>query len=283
MGFFERVGIKILWTDVTSSHSVNKSSMYIDILESGVADLYHAADWVCIDRTTKSKKGWMVAKSPTRPGNLNSSLTLFAAPDSGIENPAKFSDKQIAVDLGTGSYYTAMQDSSRYLPREKIKLVQMGEPSQRLVALLENRVSGASLLSPWTDIARELGMKEVLKTGRTGSTVLVARRDMDRDALSKFFLGLNKAVEQVDDYPDKCRGLYFSLLEEILQTLPQKVQKAAAVLKETIQIPSWSPWVEYTEEDFQQSYSWMVANGFAASGLEFSDVADPDSRSLFSS
>ena len=282
MSFFERAGIKILWTDVTPSHSVNKSSMYIDILESGIADLYHAADWVCIERTTKSKKGWMVAKSPARAGNLNSSFTLFAAPGSGIDDPEKFLDKQIAVDLGTGSYYTAMQDLSRYLPREKIKLVQMGEPSQRLVALLENRVSGASLLSPWSDIARELGMTEVLKTGRTGSTVLVSRRDLDPDTLSRFFLGLNRSIEQVDITPDECRGLYFTLLEEILKTLPQSVQKAATALRETIPVPSWSPWVEYTEEDFQQSYSWMEANGFAVPGLKFSEVADLNSRSLFS-
>ncbi len=110
----------------------------------------------------------MVAKSPSKPGTLNSSFTLFSATDSKVSSPSDLAELPIAVDLGTGSYFTALQDLERYIPKEKIHLVQMGEPSQRLVALLEGRVSGASLLSPWADIARGMGMKEVLKTTRTG-------------------------------------------------------------------------------------------------------------------
>jgi len=182
-GLFAENGITVKWTDVTPEKSVNKSEMYIDILDLGVADLYHAADWVCVDRTIKSKTGWMVAKSPARQGALNSSFTLFARGNSNINKPSDLAFLPIAVDMGTGSYYTAMQDLEKFIDRSSINLVQIGEPSQRLVSLLEGRVSGASLLSPWSDIARALEMKEILKTSRSGSTVMVARRDLASDGL----------------------------------------------------------------------------------------------------
>jgi len=280
-GFFADSRLKIEWVDVTPEKSVNKSEMYIDILDRGVADLYHAADWVCIDRTTKSRTGWMVAKSPAREGTLNSSFTLFARGNSNIDRPSDLARLPIAVDLGTGSYYTAMQDLERFVPRSSINLVQMGEPSQRLVTLLEGRVSGASLLSPWSDIARALGMKEVLKTSRNGSTVVVARRDISPDALRQFFMALNSATKLIDEDPDGCRNEYFARIEQILRTMPEEVKRTAESLRKTIPIPGWAPWEAFTEEDFQLAYSWMVDRGLAKPGLRFLDMSYPDSAVLF--
>jgi ABC-type nitrate/sulfonate/bicarbonate transport system substrate-binding protein len=279
--YFQREGLEIKWADVTPERSVNKGEMYIDILERGTADLYHAADWVCVDRTSNSAKGWMVAKSPARPGTLNSSFTLFSGSKSRIASPQDLADQPIAVDLGTGSYYTVMQDLEQCIPRAKINLVQIGEPNQRLVALLDGRVSGASLLSPWSDIAGALGMREVLKTNRKGSTVVVARRDLSPDTQRQFFRGLNSAIKLIDDDPDGCRNEYFGKIEDILATMPSEVTKAAESLKETIPIPGWAPWEEFTEKDFQLAYTWMLDRGLAKPGLRFSDVAYPDSSGLF--
>jgi ABC-type nitrate/sulfonate/bicarbonate transport system substrate-binding protein len=280
-GFFAQNSLKIKWANVTPQVSVNKSEMYIDILDKGVADLYHAADWVCIDRTMKSRTGWMVAKSPAGEGNLNSSFTLFAGKSSGIDKPSDLSRRPIAVDMGTGSYYTAMLDLGKFIPRSEINLVEMGEPNQRLVALLEGRVDGASLLSPWSDIARALGMKELLRTTRTGSTVLVARRDLLPDVLERFFGALNTAVRLIDDDPDSCRVEYFAKIEEILLAMPIAVKKAAESLKDTIPVPQWSPWAAFTEEDFQLAYSWMVESRLAKPGVSFLDVSYPFSGDLF--
>ena len=275
-GYFAQNNVEIIWTDVTPQNSVNKSEMYVDILDRGIADLYHAADWVCIDRTTRSRTGWMVAKSPAGRDTLNSSFTLFAGLDSGINNPAVLAGHPIAVDTGTGSYYTAMQDLERFVPRERIKLVQEGEPSQRLVALLEGKVSGASLLSPWSDIAKVLGLKEILKTSRNGSTVLVARRSLPKEALKPFLGAVNSAIRLIDEDPDSYRNEYFTHIEEILRKMPQEVTDAAETLRYSINIPSWAPWEKFTEEDFQKAYSWMLERGLAEQGLTFSDLSMPD-------
>jgi NitT/TauT family transport system substrate-binding protein len=280
-GFFARENVKIKWADVTPESTVNKSEMYIDILERGTADLYHAADWVCIDRTSKSAKGWMVAKSPARPGTLNSSFTLFSKRGSNVNSPKDLADLPIAVDLGTGSYFTAIQDLVRYIPKEKIRLVQMGEPSQRLVVLLEGRVSGASLLSPWSDVARALGMREVLKTTRTGSTVVVARRDLPSDALRRFFKAVNAAIEMIDENPDSCREDYFKRLWKIGEQMPDEARKAVEGLKSTLPVPPWAPWEPFTEKDFRLAYDWMVEQGLAKPGLQYSDLSFPASETLF--
>lgn len=280
-GFFARENLQIRWADVTPEANVNKSEMYIDILDRGVADLYHAADWVCIDRTAKSRKGWMIAKSPSRPGTLNSSFTLFSRPDSKINSPQDLAEEPVAVDLGTGSYFTAMQDLEHHIPKEKVRLVQMGEPSQRLIALSEGRVSGASLLSPWADIAKALGMKEVLKTTRTGSTVVVARRDFSPENLRKFFKAVNDTIRLIDMDPDSCRQEYFLKVREIAEKMPEAVKKAVEQLKDTIPIPRWEPWEAFTENDFHLAYDWMVEQGFAKPGLHYSDVSFTASASLF--
>jgi ABC-type nitrate/sulfonate/bicarbonate transport system substrate-binding protein len=280
-GFFASENVQIQWTDVTPQKSMNKSEMYIDILERDIADLYHAADWVCIDRTTKSKKGWMVAKSPAQPGTLNSSFTLFSQKDSGISAPKDLAGLPIAVDLGTGSYYTALQDLERFISRERINVVQIGEPSQRLVALLEGRVSGASLLSPWADFARALGMTEVLKTSRAGSTVLVARRDLGLDVLRNFFNAVNRAIGLIDRDPNSCREEYFSKIETILPSMPEPVKKAAESLKPTIPVPAWAPWEPFSEKDFELAYNWMVDRRLALPGLHYADVSFVNATSLF--
>ena len=280
-GFFASENLQIQWTDVTPQKSVNKSEMYIDILERDIADLYHAADWVCIDRTTKSKTGWMVAKSPAQLGTLNSSFTLFSQKDSGISAPKDLAGLPIAVDLGTGSYYTALQDLERFISRDKINVVQIGEPSQRLVALLEGRVSGASLLSPWADIARALGMKEVLKTSRAGSTVLVARRDLAPDVLRNFFNAVNRAIQFIDEDPDSCREEYYSKIETILPSMPEAVKKAAESLKSTIPVPAWAPWEPFSEKDFELAYDWMVDGGLAPPALRYAEISFVNVTSLF--
>jgi NitT/TauT family transport system substrate-binding protein len=280
-GFFLDNGVNIRWADVTPETNVNKSEMYIDILDRDIADLYHAADWVCIDRTTKSQTGWMVAKSPVKEGSLNSSFTLFSGRNSNIDKPSDLAGLPVAVDIGTGSYYTAMQDLEQFIPRSKINLIQMGEPSQRLVALLEGRVFGASLLSPWSDIARALRMKQVLKTSRSGSTVVVARRGLSPDTLKRFFRALNTSIKLISDDPDSCRNEYFGRIERILRTMPEEVRIAAETLKETIPIPRWSPWKDFSEKDFQLAYTWMVERGLAKPGLQFSDVSYNGSASLF--
>src|SRR5579862_3454785 len=157
----------------------------------------------------------------------------------------------------------------------------MGEPSQRLVALLEGRVSGASLLSPWADIARAIGMKEVLKTTRTGSTVVVAGRDLHPDTLRKFFRAVNAAIHLNNDDPASCREEYFQRVHEIVENMPQEITEAAEKLKDTIPIPQWAPWEAFTEKDFHLAYDWMVAHGLAKPGLKYSDLSFMASSSLF--
>ena len=88
------------------------------------------------------------------PGTLNATFSLWVREDSGYKTPGRLEDKPIAIEMGTGSYYTTLQDLERFIPKESVKLVAVGEPHKRFLALLNKEVEAASLLSPWADFGK---------------------------------------------------------------------------------------------------------------------------------
>ena len=60
-----------------------------------------------------------------------STFSLFVRKELGIYQPAaKLKDKPIAIEMGTGAYYTTVSDLERFMPRDSAKLVQVGRAAQ---------------------------------------------------------------------------------------------------------------------------------------------------------
>ncbi|HZW84749.1 MAG TPA: hypothetical protein VFE91_02460, partial [Nitrososphaerales archaeon] len=62
LGLFAKRGVKVVWADATPAGVVDKTSMYTDLLRDGLTDIYHAAEWGCINRVLKSDYSWIIAK-----------------------------------------------------------------------------------------------------------------------------------------------------------------------------------------------------------------------------
>ena len=281
LGLFAKQGLEAKWRDVTPAGTTDKAALYTQLLKTKKTDLYHAGEWVCINRVLGSKGSWIVSKSLPSPGTLNSTFSLFVRKDSGYTSPAMLKDKPIAIEMGTGAYYTTVTDLERFMPRSSAKLVQVGEPHKRFLALINKEVEAASLLSPWADFAKAASLVEIVKTNRSNPTTIVVRQDDDADKLRRFFVATNAAIDKINKKPDDFRELYFEKVERALREMPAKIKKMGQALKKTVPVPKWNHWAAYEKRDFEETYKWMVERGLAPSGHTSEEVVASNTKEIF--
>lgn len=87
---------------------------------------------------------------------------IFVRPESRIRSPGDLADVPIAVGMRAGSHFNVPFRLEKYLPLERIRTVNVGGFGARLSALLGREVDAASLLPPQIDMARQLGLREVM-------------------------------------------------------------------------------------------------------------------------
>jgi len=281
LGLFEEQGLQASWLDVTPSGLTDKAALYTELLKGKKTDIYHAGEWVCILRVLGWEGARIVSKSLPSPGTLNATFSLWVRGDSGYASPAELKNKPIAIELGTGSYYTTLQDLERYMPKQSAKLVAVGEPHKRFLALVDKQVEAASLLSPWVDFAEAFGSVEILKTKRSNPTTIVVRKDDDADKLRRFFVATNQAIDRMNKKPDEFRELYFKKVERALSEMPAKVKKMGPGVRKTLRVPKWNHWIAYAKKDFDETYKWMVERGLAPSGHTSEEVVAANSKEIF--
>jgi len=281
LGLFGKQGLKVTWRDVTPEGTADKAALYTDLLRTGKTDIYHAGEWVCILRVLSSEGSRIASKSIPGPGTMNATFSLWVRKNSGYTSPADLEGKPIAIELGTGSYYTTLQDLERYFPRDSAKLVPVGEPHKRFRALLEREVEAASLLSPWADFGKPASLVEILKTKRSNPTTIVVREDDDPEKLRGFFAATNEAIDAINNRPDEFRELYFRKVERSLAEMPAVVKKMGAEVRKAIGVPRWNHWVPYTKRDFDRTYGWMVERKLAPSGHTSTEVVAANAHEVF--
>jgi len=281
LGLFEAHGLKARWRDVTPKGAADKAALYTELLKSKKTDVYHAGEWVCILRVLGWEGARIASKSLPSPGTLNATFSLWVRGDSGYSGPAALKGKPIAIEMGTGSYYTTLEDLERFMPRDSIKLVQVGEPHKRFLALLNREVEAASLLSPWVDFGRPASFVEILKTKRTNPTTMVVRKDDDPDKLRRFFLATNEGIDAMNERPDEFRELYFRKVRRALGEMPARVKRMGKEVAKTLRVPNWNHWVAYEKRDFGRAYGWMVERELAPEGHSSDEVVAANTGEIF--
>jgi NitT/TauT family transport system substrate-binding protein len=279
LGVFRKSGVEVYWKDVTPGRVVNKTAMYTDLLKEGTTDVYHAGEWACINRVLKSKGARIVAKSLPGEGTLNRTFALYVRGASKVSKPAELAGREVAIEEGTGAQYTAINDLEAYLPRDSIRLVQVGEPHRRLLALLRGEVESASLVGPWADIGEALGMRKVLQTHRSNPTTIVMREDASVDLLRGFFISVNEVIEMMRESPERFRDSYFRRIAKILDEMKLDIPRDR--LREAVVVSQWNRWEAYSEKDFAGTYAWMVERGLATRGHSPEEVVGTYSADVF--
>lgn len=282
LGLFAEQDLEAKWLDITPSGLADKATLYTELMKERKTDVYHAGEWVCILRVLASPGSKIMSKSMPAPGTLNSTFSLWIRGDSGYASTADLKDKPVAIEMGTGSYYTTLEDMERFMPRASVKLVAVGEPHKRFLALLGKEVEAASLLSPWVDFAEAAGCKEILRTKRSSPTTIVMRQDDDPEKLRGFFVAVNKAIDRMNAKPEEFRALYFQKVERALREMPERIKALGkGGVENTLRVPKWNHWVAYEKKDFEETYRWMVERGLAPSGRDSSEVVAANSKQVF--
>ncbi len=274
-GYYGEEDLEVDLHDSTPQVKVpSKNKMYKTLQRSGMSDVYHAGEWVSISRVVGSSEGKIVAFSHWKKEALNGSFGLYAKPGRDVIEVADLKGKLVAVEEGTGSYYTTIEDLERHMTKEQINLKRIGDPHERLLAIVNGEVSAGSLLGPYIDLAERLGLFKILESERRKGTLMVAKRDMDAGIIKKFLRGTNKAIKAINKDPEKYRPLYFEKFQAILERLPSKIRMRGEELGDTIKVPKWSEWDEYPRTEFETSYRWMVERGMIVGGYSYDTVVD---------
>ncbi len=87
---------------------------------------------------------------------------IFVRPDSRIRRPEDLKDVPVSVGMRAGSHFNVPFRLEKYLPLENIRTVNTGGFGARLSALLSGEVEAASLLPPQIDMAKQLGLREII-------------------------------------------------------------------------------------------------------------------------
>ncbi|BAJ50065.1 conserved hypothetical protein [Candidatus Caldarchaeum subterraneum] len=261
-GFFGENGLRCELVELRGG-GVEKSDLYVDALRTGKTDFYHCGEWVGVVRVLKNTAGKIVAQSKPAPGTLNSSFTIFVRQDSGISSPRDLAGKSIAVEAGTGSFYAARMDLEPYVKSEEIRLISVSEPHARLKALMDGRVSAASLLGPWTKIAVKLGLKPVLTTKRDNPTLLIVSDRLGDETVVRLIKSINKAVEKINSDPSAYSDLYMDYLRQVVDEGGLDSRWLDSLDKDSL-VDRWSTWEPYSYSRLYQVSRWMLERGLVS-------------------
>jgi NitT/TauT family transport system substrate-binding protein len=87
---------------------------------------------------------------------------IFVKPKSNIHKPEDLANVTIAVGMRAGSHFNVPYRLEKFLPLDQIKTENVGGFGARLQALLDGDVEATSLLPPQIDMAKQLGLREII-------------------------------------------------------------------------------------------------------------------------
>ena len=142
-------------------------------------------------------------------------FAIFASPGSGLTRLSDLADVPVGVGLMAGSHFTTLRTLEQVIPRERVKVDNVGGPGRRLMALLSGEVKVANLLDPEIAIAEEKGLIK-LAAGEF-RTLFWVSPGIPASALGAYFRTLRRADTALRADPDRYMPLWKKNLPPSLQ------------------------------------------------------------------
>ena len=121
---------------------------------------------------------------------------IFVRPDSSIRRPEDLKDVPISVGMRAGSHFNVPYRLEKYLPLERIKIVNTGGFGARLKALLDGEVEAASLLPPQIAMAEQLGLRKIIAD--TFHTLWWVPENSEAEVVRGYLRALDRAEQAMD-------------------------------------------------------------------------------------
>jgi NitT/TauT family transport system substrate-binding protein len=210
-------------------------------MEKGrAADISCACHWA-VNMASSSGHGrmWGHAYSVTP-------SAIVVAPESSVKKPRDLAGIEVGVGYHSGSYFSAIQALEKVLKPDEIKLAYIGQPQDRLAALLNRKVEAANMFGAPLYLAEQQGFRKILDT--TFMIGFLLHNDANVDDIDRYFKALQRAQRDIDLEPERYKH-YF------LKELPEKYH-------DMIDVGAFGPgerlvFEPYTREMFEQTHRWM--------------------------
>jgi hypothetical protein len=160
-GFFRAEGLEVDfdWKTFRGTQSSWKGMDYFERPQDKAVD-EQVIQCACLWGTISNASAGMGLIVPDCYGI--SPWAIFVRADSSIRTPEDLKDVPIAVGLRAGSHFNVPYRLETYMPLEHIKTANIGGFGARLQALLNHEIEAASLLPPQIDMAKQLGLREII-------------------------------------------------------------------------------------------------------------------------
>ena len=171
---------------------------------------------------------------------------IVVPPESAIKKPHELANVEVGVGYHSGSYFSAIQALEKILKPDEIKLAFIGQPQDRLAALLNRKVDAANMFGAPLYVVEQQGFRKILDT--TFMIGFLLHQDADLDDVKRYFKALQRAQRDIDLEPERYKH-YF------LKELPEKYHGM-------IDVGAFGPgerlvFEPYTREIFEQTHRWM--------------------------
>ena len=133
-------------------------------------------------------------------------FAIFTAAGSGITRLADLAGVPVGIGIMAGSHFTTLRTLEHVMPRERIKVENVGGPGRRLLALENGEVKAATLLDPEIAIAEERGLRSI--ASGEFRTLFWVSPGIPAAALSGYFRALRRADGALRSNPTKYMPLW---------------------------------------------------------------------------
>lgn len=210
-------------------------------MEKGrAADISCACHWA-VNMASSSGHGrmWGHAYSVTP-------SAIVVPPESSIKKPRDLAHVEVGVGYHSGSYFSAIQALEKVLKPDEIKLGYIGQPQDRLAALLNRKVPAANMFGAPLYVVEQQGFRKIVDT--TFMIGFLLHQDADVGDVRRYFNALQRAQRDIDLEPERYKH-YF------LRELPEKYH-------DVIDVGAFGPgerlvFEPYTREIFDRTHRWM--------------------------
>src|SRR5437016_12711758 len=145
---------------------------------------------------------------------------VVVPPESSVKKPRDLDNVEVGVGYHSGSYFSAIQPLEKILKPDEIKLGFIGQPQDRLAALLNRKVHAANMFGAPLYVAEQQGCRKILDT--TFMIGFLLHKDADVEDVKRYFKALQRAQRDIDLEPERYKH-YF------LRELPERFRELADV------------------------------------------------------
>ena len=250
--------------NITDWNQVKSNAGHAEAIERGCANIFNACEWGNYRRSQDTEVG-------VRQVGRRASVVCGAVavpPSSDIYTPQQLANKTIAVPFHAGTHYLTLQLLEGFVPRDMIKVVSSGRPSERYRAMMNGTVDACSVREPWITVAEKNGCRIILQSYYNGTDT--ATPEITAETYAAINRALSEAVRRIN--ANKRGYLHYFIDSEKAPEV-----KALSIddfkLNRIIFIEPGKP---VPQEQLERTYNWMVSWNLIDAGHTVQDLVNTE-------